>query len=651
MKKLIIPIIVLMGISMTTIAQEKSRKEKKGDKYAFKYAYNDAIDSYNHTKHLSVEGQRNLAYSYHRIDKNIESEVAYSKLITTAQGIVPEDYYNYAVVLKINGKYDDANKAMDKFNELKPTDLRAKDYEANKDKFNDILKDDGKYKLLHLDLNSDAQDFGTCFYKDKIVFSSTRATPKWIKRTYNLNGKPFLNMYVSDIENGQLKTPQIFEKSFDDKMHDGPASFSKDGAFVAYTRNIKHDKRKDKVVDLQICFSNYKDGKWSKPESFAYDNEAYSVGHPCLSADGNTMYFASDIPGGFGGADIYKTIKDEKGIWGVPVNLGNKVNTEGDELFPFYEESTKTLLFASNGHFGLGGLDIFISKKNNLGIDTVYNAGAPLNTQYDDFAVIVNDKMQGYFSSNRPGGNGDDDIYSVEFVKGLEIRKTIAGVAKDKSGAPVAKTFITLRDVKGNAIDTVTTKDDAAYSFLVDANQNYKLNGKKATYMDGDTIASTFGKEATVTADVILLKKEEIIAEKIKVGTDLVKIKELEFNAIYFDLDKFNIRPDAATELDKIVKVMNQFPDMKVELGSYTDCRETKAYNQILSDKRAKTSANYIKKRITKPERIYGKGYGKTKLVNGCACDGNVVSDCSEEEHQKNRRSEFIIINSATAKK
>jgi outer membrane protein OmpA-like peptidoglycan-associated protein/tetratricopeptide (TPR) repeat protein len=641
MKKLYIPLIVFIGLGINLTAQEKSRKEKKGDKYVFSYSYDKAIDAYTQAKPLSIDGQRKLAESYHKMGQNTESEVVYSKLVTES-GVLPEDFFNYAMILKSNGKYDEAHKNLDKFAELKPTDLRAKDYLANKAEFANLLKDDGKYKLVLLDVNTDAQDFGTSYYKNGIVFTSTRAKVKMIKRSYNGNGKPFLNMYVSEVDGSQLKKPEIFDKDFNGKMHDGPASFNKEGTYMAFTRNNARDKSKDKVVELQIFISSYKDNEWTKAEPFVLNNEAYSVGHPCLSADGKTMYFVTDMPGGYGGTDIYKTTKNEKEEWGKAENLGDKVNTEGDELFPFFEENNRTLLFSSNGRFGLGGQDVFISKMSGSGFSQAVNAGAPLNTQFDDFAAIADGKTnKGYFSSNRAGGKGDDDIYTVDFLKGLDAAKRIEGFAKDINGNAVPTTFITLLDEKGKMIDTLTTKADAAFVFYVDTDKNFKLTGKKESYEEGDTLTNTFGKEAIVKADVIMLKKEEVIAKKIIVGADLAKI--VEFNPVYFDLDKANIRPDAEAELKKIIKVMNQYPNMTVELGSYTDCRETKDYNQILSDKRAKNSTDYIKAGITTPERISGKGYGEKSLTNDCACDGVVVSDCPEDDHQKNRRTEFII--------
>jgi len=438
MKKLFIPAIIFIGIGINANAQEKfradkdpasftpennvvvkSNKELKGDKQSFSYSFDKAINKYNRSKQLSLEGQRRLAESYHHMSLNVESEEVYSKLININGAVLPEDYYNYAMVLKINGKYGEATKWMDKFSTLRPGDLRAKDYEANKDKFANMIKDEGKYKIEHLNVNSDADDFGVSYYKDKVVFASTKTRAKMIVRNYNWTGKPFWDMYVSDVDGNQLKTPKNFSKRLNGKLHDGPASFSKDGTFMAFTRNDYDTKRKDKVVELQIFFSTCQDGKWSTPVPFIFNNKEYSVGQPCLTTDGNTMYFTSDMPGGYGGADIYRTSKNKNtGEWGKPENLGANVNTEGDEMFPFYAESNKDLFFSSTGRFGLGGLDVFICPVDGAGFGTAYNAGSPLNSQYDDFAVVVNDNVsKGYFSSNRVGGDGGDDIYSFDILK------------------------------------------------------------------------------------------------------------------------------------------------------------------------------------------------------------------------------------------
>lgn len=648
MKSLIITITLCLAAGLNAFAADKSNRELKGDKYYFTFAFDKAIDLYKRSKDLTVEGQRRLAKSYSNIGKYKESEIAYSKLVTMTDGNQSEDFFNYAMILKSNGKYDESNTWMDKYKDLKPNDLRSKDYVANKANINSFKTDDGKYKITHLDLNTGAQDFGTSYYKNNIVFASSRSNAKMIARKSNWNGEPYLDMYISEMDGDQLKKPKVFSKKLDGKMHDGPASFSADGNFAAFTINNNDLLKKDKVVSLQIFFSKNIDGKWSNEEPFYLNSKDYSVGHPCLSANGNTMYFVSNMPGGFGGSDLYKSTKDDKGTWNKAENLGPEINTEGDETFPFYDENSNVLLFASNGRFGLGGIDIFICQANGSKLGAPYNAGSPLNTQYDDYAAIVNTKTnKGYFSSDRVGGEGFDDIYAFDLLKGFVFPQKIQGIAKNNAGKAIPNTFITLLNDKGNVLDTVTTKSDGAFAFVVGADKNYELTGKKEKYTNGKTNVA-FDKENTVTADVTLLSKGEVIAEKIEVGADLAKILvylgDFKTETVYFDLDKYNLRPDAVEELNIIVKIMNDFPDMVVELKSYSDCRASKAYNQALSDMRAKASAAYIKSRISKPERISGKGYGEASPVNGCTCEGDVVSNCSDEEFQKNRRTEFIII-------
>jgi hypothetical protein len=418
MKKIFIYVIAFVMICMNVTAQEKSRKEIKGDKYYFVYSFDKAIGVYSHTKKLSTEGQRRLAESYYNLDRNAKAEAAYSKFISSQANVLPEDYYNYAMVLKSNGKYYQASIWMDKFSQLKPDDLRAKDYVANKERIISLLIDDGKYNTTYLNINSNADDFGTSYYKNKVVFASTKQGAKMVLRNYNWNRKPFWDMYVSEVENEQLLAPKNFNKKLNGKWHDGPASFSNGGNYMAFTRNHYKDKSKDKVVELQIFFSTYRDETWSEPQPFIFNNEEYSVGQPFLTSDGNTMYFTSDMPGGFGGADIYKTTRYGQGAWGKPENLGNTINTEGDEMYPFLEESKNILFFSSNGRFGVGGLDIFYSSMNGSAFGHVFNAGYPLNTEFDDFAAIINGN-KGYFTSNRSGGSAGDDLYSFNLLKEL----------------------------------------------------------------------------------------------------------------------------------------------------------------------------------------------------------------------------------------
>jgi outer membrane protein OmpA-like peptidoglycan-associated protein len=727
MKKLFTTLVVIMSLSQLLFSQKNSN-EIKGDKYYSYYSFNRAIDKYTKAETLTIDGQRKLANSYFNAENTVKSEEIYAKYLNLPEATA-EDVYNYAAVLKINGKYDESSKWMDKFKGLNPNDLRAKNYAANNAQLTNLLKDEGRYKIEHLSINTSQQDFGTSYYNNKIVFASSRSGVSAVKRDYNWDNKPFLNLYTADVLGDQLVSATNLNKKINKKLHEGPASFANEGTYMAFTKNNYLGKSKDDVIKLQIYFCNFKDGKWSEEIPFNYNNFEYSVGHPFLLADGKTMYFSSDKPGGFGGVDLYRITKDGSGAWGVAENLGDKINTEGDEMFPFYEETSEILFFSSNGHLGLGGLDVFLT----TGFSKVLNAGAPLNTQSDDFALIVDNKMRkGYFSSNRKGGNGDDDIYAFELLKPFTFGKIIKGVAKDKNGEIVANTIVKLFDDKGKEIGSVVTAEDGAYSFPVETDGAYKLKGAKDAYFDGSNTANTSGKEDVIIADLVLEKnvglslyclmtdkvskailenvkikltnnltgKEEtfvtgstgdfrqvlsenklgdkvsyklffekegylsksanyervldkpgqynlheeleISLDKIEIGTDLAKI--IDIKPIYFDLGKYAIRKDATIELEKIIKVMNENPNMIVELGSHTDCRSSLTSNEKLSDNRAKASANFIKPKISNPERIYGKGYGESKLVNNCACEGTVKSTCSEEDHQKNRRTEFVIV-------
>lgn len=641
MNKLIIPIILLFALSMQSSAQEKTEKEIRGDKYAFNYSYDKAIDMYTKVNPLSIEGQRNLARCYTSLDSNVQAEATYSQITMASTGVVADDYYNYAVILKTNGKYAESDMAMDKFAESKPQDLRAQSYMTSKGNLTTLQTDVGRYRITHMDINTDGADFGPAYYHNQLVYVSSRATPAFIMHKDNWHRKPYLDMYVGEIDGNQLKKVEQLSKALNGRMHDGPASFSNNDSFIAYTHNNYNDKSADKVVELQIAFSRLEGSKWQEPQAFAYNSSEYSTGHPSLTADGNTLYFSSNMPGGFGGADIYKSTRDATGAWSKPVNLGNRINTEGDELFPFIQEKKQLLLFSSNGRFGLGGFDIFVSELKGAAIGKVFNAGFPLNSQYDDFGAVIDSTMKkGYFSSNRTGGTGDDDLYAVDILKVFDIRKKIEGFAKDVNGKVIPATKVILYDDKQAVLDSMTTPATGAFTFYVENDKNIKLLGRKTNFNDGEVAANTFGKEDVVNVDVVLTKIA--IAERIKEKADLAEV--LELNNIYFDFDKSDIREDARIELDKIVAIMNEYPNMVVALKSYTDCRSTAGYNQKLSERRALSTTNYIKGKITKPGRISGKGLGETKISSTCACKDNVTTDCSETDYQLQRNTEFVIV-------
>ena len=629
---------------MQSVAAEKSSKEKKGDKHFFEYSFDKAAEEYKSDKNLTTDGQRNLAKSYYNLNLNVLCEAEYSRLLNDMGAGLPEDFFNYAMILRCNKKYSEAEKWMDRYAEIKPDDLRVIDYKKNKSKIDELSKDDGKFQVEFVKANTDAQDFGPSYFKNKIVFASSNKITGSKNRLYNWDNKPFLSLYVADIQGNQLSKSELFDKNFNSKWHDGPASFNKEGTFMAYSKNDERIDKNEKILRIGIYFSKFENGNWTIPVPFILNNKEYSVGHPNLSEDGNTMYFCSSMPGGFGKADVYVVEKDALGNWSQAKNLGNKINTEGDELFPFFDEKNKILMYASNGRYGLGGLDIYITKKENNEFGEIINPGYPLNTTFDDFSAIINsDLTKGYLASNRNSVSGDDDIFSFQVLKPFILGKEIKGFAKDNYGKNVSGAFVSLLDINSAVVDTMTSNFNGEFSFKAEGDKSYKLTAKKVDYTDGFSSLSTTGPDKIIYSDVLLTQKienEPVTAINPNAGNNANAIS---LNSIYFDLDKYNIREDAKIELDKIVKTINDNPNLYVQLGSYTDCRASKNYNLSLSQKRAKSAAEYIKKRISRPERITSKGYGENNIVNDCECEGLIISTCSEVDFQKSRRTEFSI--------
>jgi hypothetical protein len=387
MKKNILFILSLIS-AIYVDAQVKTSSEKKGDQYYFVYSYQKAIEAYVGSSVLTIDGQRKLAKSYHKTGSNNLAENTYEKILSSKSGIEAEDYFEYAMLLKNSGKYNESNKQMEVFKRQKPSDLRVLDYVANKDKLKDLMTDKGDMNIQNLAINTEAQDIGLSFYLNKIVFASSRSTIINPKKS-NINNLPYLKLYSSEVKDGIMLEPEEFDMTLNGSLNDGPASFNKEGTYMAYTQNNYDLNKQERIVKLQLNFKTLNNGKWSASEPFMLNNKNYSLGHANLSSDGNTMYFASDMPGGYGGSDIYRVVKNENNQWSKAENLGITINTEGDELYPFFEEKSGSFFYTSNGKFGLGGFDIFVSNTYLKGFQNAVNAGAPLNTMYDDFGLIV----------------------------------------------------------------------------------------------------------------------------------------------------------------------------------------------------------------------------------------------------------------------
>ena len=367
-----------------------------------------------------------------------------------------------------------------------------------------IMKGNAEFIIKNLDVNSENQDFGTVYYKDKIVFTSSRPSTKFIRRVWNLNDLPFLDLYSASVKNSELERVKSFNKDINEKYHEGPASFNEAGNFMAFTRNNYEGKSHDDIVKLQLYTSKFEDGEWTTAEPMRFNSNEYSVGHPSLTSDGNTMYFASDMPGGYGGVDIYVTTKNEKEEWSDPKNLGNQINTSGNEMFPFIYKND-CLFFASAGHNGMGGLDLFFSKKTDEQFTVLKNIGSPINSNKDDFAFIIDQSAErGYFSSNRDGGKGDDDIYSFILVKPAINEIAFKGKVIDDSGNNLTDTYIVLYDGKGNQVSVFKGDENGEFNINVQPEVFYKLEVKKDNFKPGELEIYSNGSDTTISHNLVL---------------------------------------------------------------------------------------------------------------------------------------------------
>lgn len=736
-------VIATISICLFQVTWAQSSKLRKADTFFNSLAFASAAGEYEKligTTSDSPDMQAKLAYSYFRTERYELAEKIYENLMSTS--LDPELIYQYAQVLRINGKYEKSELWMDKFIALKPNDLRSNAFSSQSRFFEQMASGSPSYVTVNWSNNSDFTDFGVYpgIGSDMVYFVSSKKEHSLIRNIWTWNNDRFLELHVAEIDSlNQVSRERVLSSRINTRFHEGPISFHPSGNWVVYTRNnIKRgSERKDDtgIQNLKLYIADVRNGKWINEREFPFNDRQHSVGHPSFTSDGKWLYFASDMPGGFGGADIYKVEVLENGSFGQPINLGKDVNTEGQEMFPWISQDGH-LFFSSDGLVGFGGLDVFVWLQVNGKFQRVVNCGNQLNSSYDDFALTTTKTgSTGFFASNRPGGHGGDDIYSFQQLTPFQIQKQVRGTTIDEnSGAILANTKVYLIGEDGKVLDSTVTSAIGSYSFTIENTGQFQVVAKQVSYLDKqksfqvdvlDGAVATLDLElrkepefslATIVRDgatsalldsvhiVIIdrksgqkivdaytndqgkvfeqlesvnlgqqleftlqldregyLKKELVFShliskegtielhkaldmnlDKLNVGMDLATI--IDIKPIYFDYGKFDIRKDASIELDKIVKIMNENPSMVIELGSHTDCRGSMASNDKLSANRAKASAEYIKKRISKPDRIYGKGYGESKLKNDCGCEGTVKSTCSEAEHQENRRTEFIIM-------
>jgi outer membrane protein OmpA-like peptidoglycan-associated protein len=725
MKKYILPFLVLLSCS--SIAQESVILA--ANKLYDARSYAEAIPKYERVMKKDSNNAivlSKLADCY-RLTNNAKGQIlCYSKLFNTGKA-EPMQKFFYGQALMTLGRYDEARKLM----EENPNDERAKLFIKSINNMKAFSKNEDAYKVDTVSFNSPENDFSPIIFNGQVVFTSSRTKTSWINRKHGWTGANYYNIYTTQKESGLYSKPKKFMKDLESKYNDGPISISKDGTTIFFTRNNpkkKGEEGTDGVYKLKIYEAVLNVDGFERVKVMPFNNKDYNCAHPAISADGNTMYFVSDMEGGIGGLDLYVAKKGTDGQWGTPTNLGDKINTKGNEMFPFVNNEG-LLFFSSNGRDGLGGLDIYEVKFKDGKPGKVYNMGKPINSAADDFGIVfTDDSKAGYLSSNRKNGGLDDDIYEFTVLRPVKRGKTVMLTVKDKdSGEILAGSKLKINT------DSVYTNEKGEYEAFIEEDANYTITASKEKYFEGKDSLNTKMSDQDEFAKTIVLEKDPDLSlyalvfdiktnqplDSVKItikdnasntvfdeyitgssgdyakalkgkklgdklnykitlqkrgyvtkdldfaydiskpgqiklqellnlgigrtliGMDLAKM--IDIKPIYFDLGKSKIRPDAARELDKIVKVMNEYPNIIVELGAHTDCRAAAAANMKLSTARAKASAAYIVSKGINKTRINGKGYGETKLLNACACEKKLVSTCSEEEHAKNRRTEFII--------
>jgi outer membrane protein OmpA-like peptidoglycan-associated protein/tetratricopeptide (TPR) repeat protein len=634
MKKIISIFIItlLSSASLTAQSNETKRADKHFNKYEFVEAATDYLKLVTDSK-ADTYVYSQLAECYYNVFNTVEAEKWYAKALETASD--PEMVYNYSQMLKANGKYEESNAQLDAFASMRPADHRATAFRENPNYLPKILEKGKKFNVQNLGINSEVSDFGGTIKNGKLYITSAR-NDRDSKKTYGWNEEPFLDIYTSNInDEGEFQTPFIIENNINTKYHEGIVSFSPDGNTMYFSRESFYEKiyerdpsTKYKISVLNLYKSVNQEGQWSEAEALSLNGDNYSVKNPSVSSDGATLYFASDKIGGYGNFDIYSAPIDENGSVGEATNMGQKLNTEGQEMFPFIS-SNNTLYFSSNGHLGLGGLDVFFSKIVDGKVGPVRNIGIPINGNADDFAFSINEENEeGFVSSNRlvDGENMSDDIYAIKKLQPICDVLMSVTVRDSKTGLILEGASISIQDIEGNIFGTKMSNTEGVVEYIIECDIDTKIVGSKIDYESGFTLVSGTSDEEVVAELLITPIDEIILANKVIL------------NPIYFDFDKSNITAQAAFELDNLVQLMTKYKSIVISAESHTDSRGSSSYNLSLSERRALSTAQYVISKGIDASRITGTGKGETVPSNDCG------GSCNEEEHQLNRRSEFFIL-------
>jgi outer membrane protein OmpA-like peptidoglycan-associated protein len=619
--------ILFVFCSVTTLFAQKKPSDKDGNELFQKKCYVKAAAIYEQLTPSKAILQ-NLGDCYYYNFQMSNATQAYKKLFTTFKDSIDKEvYFRYANALKGINDLEKGDSIMGIY----------LGYEQNTQKYMKNVSRNSmtSYKLEFMSKEKNKGDFGISFYGSKVAFSSTRNA---LGKSYGWNEKPYLDLFSATVgEDGQLNNIEPFPETINTKHHESNATFSPDGSIMYFDRSGDKQVKvgEEEVATIKIFKAEFKGGKWINATMTPLSSDAYSVEHPCLTKDGKQMFFASDMPGGYGSMDLYVVDIDENGNFSAPRNLGPTVNTAHREQFPFVT-SIGVLFFASDGHQGNGNLDLFFSAKmSDTEYDKPVNLGSTINSEMDDFNYILDEtKDQGFFASNRVG---DDNLYTFIREKN-KLQYLVEGEVRDKKTMQLLPgSVVKLYDLNGTLLDEQLVGKDGDFNFNTEPNKKYKIMAFKDFYIPAESEFET-SQNGKVYLDLQMKVESYYDAE------DIINKKEdgsvlIELENIYFDLDKWNIKPQAATVLDVLVNLLKKYPYMEIRIGSHTDSRASSMYNLRLSNKRAASALEYLVQNGIERNRLSSVGYGETKPL--IICPSN---DCTEEEHAVNRRCTFMIL-------
>ena len=628
MKKLLTLLIISLFSLSNLFAQ--SNLTKKADRLFDRFEFVKAAEEYlkltknNNNDYYIIS---KLADSYYNIFDTKNAEKWYAKIIEENDS---EIIYKYSQMLKANGKYKESNIWMNRFSKMKPYDSRAIAFRNTPNYIDKIIEKGEKFNIQNLSINSEFSDFGSTLYENKLYFISSEK-PGFLEKPYAWSNEGYLNLYSTVISDNGSYLGRVEFSDLNSKFHEGIISFSKDGKTAYFTRESFYEKEYEKGKNSNTKYSQlylYKatkmNNKWVSIEALSINDKNYSNKNPMVGPDGEYLYFSSNMPGGYGLYDLYRSKINEDGSVGEPKNLGQKINTEGQEGFPFMSDEG-ILYFSSDGHLGLGGLDIFYTKVLDAKWSNIRNLGIPVNSAADDFAFILKGD-NGYVSSNRPGGVGGDDIYAIKKIKPLCDILLESVIIDSKTEKPIDSAETSVTDNTGIINNTKSTNSEGFVEFMFECEDEIQF------------LVSKKGYESKMIDIKLLDIDPPLLKVKLDPIEELIVEEKIILNPIYFEFDKSNITNQGAFELDKLVAIMKKYPEMVIRAESHTDSRGPASYNKSLSNRRAKSTAQYVISKGISEERISGLGIGEEDPEIDCS------SGCSKDEHAKNRRSEFIIV-------